>query len=51
LPAIWRPDPYQNWTFTSEQTMIYQDTPARCWAAVEVWRLFGELACEFGFIG
>ena len=26
-PAIWRPDPYQNWTFTSEQTMIYQDTP------------------------
>ena len=27
LPAIWRPDPYQNWTFTCEQTMIYQDTP------------------------
>jgi len=31
LPAIRRPDPYQNWTrfATSEQTMIYQDTP-RC---------------------
>ncbi|MCJ7431733.1 hypothetical protein MUO83_11070, partial [Candidatus Bathyarchaeota archaeon] len=27
LPAIWRPDPYQYWTFTSKQTMIYQDTP------------------------
>ena len=27
LPAIWQPDLYQNWTFTSEQTMIYQDTP------------------------
>ncbi|MEW6712964.1 MAG: hypothetical protein AB1403_24305, partial [Candidatus Riflebacteria bacterium] len=26
-PAIWRPDPYQSWTFTSKQTMIYQDTP------------------------
>ena len=24
--AIWRPDPYQNWTFASKQTMIYQDT-------------------------
>ena len=32
-PAIWRPDPYQNWTFTSEQTMIYQDTPTLCSAA------------------
>jgi hypothetical protein len=29
LPAIRRPDPYQNWTFTSKQTMIYQDTPRR----------------------
>jgi hypothetical protein len=27
LPATWRPDPYQDWTFTSKQTMIYQDTP------------------------
>ncbi|MCJ7483824.1 MAG: hypothetical protein MUO31_12775 [Thermodesulfovibrionales bacterium] len=27
LPAIWRPDPYQSWTSTSKQTMIYQDTP------------------------
>jgi len=27
LPAIWQPDLYQNWTFTSKQTMIYQDTP------------------------
>ena len=27
LPAIWLPDLYQNWTFTSEQMMIYQDTP------------------------
>jgi hypothetical protein len=27
LPAIRRPDTYRNWTFTSEQTMIYQDTP------------------------
>ena len=27
LPAIWWLDPNQNWTFTSEQTMIYQDTP------------------------
>jgi len=27
LPAIWQPDLYRNWTFTSEQTMIYQDTP------------------------
>jgi len=27
LPAIWQPDLYQNWTFTSEQMMIYQDTP------------------------
>ena len=29
LPArcAWQPDLYQNWTFTSEQMMIYQDTP------------------------
>ena len=27
LPAIWLPDLYQNWTCTSEQMMIYQDTP------------------------
>ena len=27
LPATWWPDPYQDWTFTSKQTMIYQDTP------------------------
>ena len=27
LPAIRRPDTYRNWTSTSEQTMIYQDTP------------------------
>jgi len=28
-PAIWRTDPYQDWTrfATSKQTMIYQDTP------------------------
>jgi hypothetical protein len=25
--AIWLPDLYQNWTCTSKQTMIYQDTP------------------------
>jgi hypothetical protein len=29
LPAIRRPDTYRNWTFTSEQTMTFQDTP-RC---------------------
>ena len=41
LPAIWRPDPYQNWSslaprcawsragVTSEQTMTFQNTP-RC---------------------
>ena len=29
LPASWSPDLYQNWTFTSEQTMTFQDTP-RC---------------------
>jgi len=23
----WQPDLYQNWTFTSKQTMIYQDAP------------------------
>jgi len=27
LPATWPPDRYQDWTFTSEQTMTYQDTP------------------------
>jgi hypothetical protein len=27
LPATGRPDPYQDWTFTSEQTMTFQDTP------------------------
>jgi hypothetical protein len=27
LPAIRRPDTYRNWTFTSEQTMAFQDTP------------------------
>jgi hypothetical protein len=39
LPAIWQPDPYQDWTslaphcvwcsasVTSGQTVIYQDTP------------------------
>jgi hypothetical protein len=27
LPATWRPDPYQDWTFTSKQTMTFQDTP------------------------
>jgi hypothetical protein len=38
-PAIWRPDPYQNWTrfAASEQTMIYQDAPRcvgrRLWAS------------------
>jgi hypothetical protein len=26
LPT-WRPDPYQDWTFTSKQTMTFQDTP------------------------
>jgi hypothetical protein len=34
LPAIRRPDTYRNWTFTSEQMMIYQDTPRF------VWRLY-----------
>ena len=29
LPAIRRPDTYRNWTFTSEQTMSFQDAP-RC---------------------
>ena len=27
LPATWRPDPYQDWSFTSKQTMTFQDTP------------------------
>jgi len=44
LPAIWQPDLYQNWTFTSKQTMIYQDTP-RC-----VGRLFSFKAFLFNII-
>jgi len=32
--CAWLPDLYQNWTSTSEQTMIYQDAPTLCWAAV-----------------
>ncbi|MHB0988365.1 MAG: hypothetical protein ACYC3P_06860 [Bellilinea sp.] len=27
MPATWLPDPYQDWTFTSKQTMAFQDTP------------------------
>jgi len=26
LPATWQPDFYRDWTFTSEQTMTFQDT-------------------------
>jgi hypothetical protein len=26
LPATWPPDRYQDWTFTSEQMMTFQDT-------------------------
>ena len=28
LPATWPPDRYQDWTFTSEQMMTFQDTRA-----------------------
>ncbi len=35
LPAIWLPDLYQNWTSTSDKTMIYQDAPTLCWAVFD----------------
>jgi len=47
--CAWLPDLYQNWTSTSEQTMIYQDAPTLCWHAFvgeDVFHSTATLCCR-----
>ena len=50
LPATWPPVRYQDWTSTSKQTMIYQDTPRFVRPRFERRILFLNKICAIWFI-